>query len=408
MERNRIAWLIVAVLWVVAGLNYLDRQVIFAVFPPLRQDLHLSDFQLGLLSTSFLWVYAILSPISGYLGDRFGRSRVIAISLMVWSAVTWATGEVHDFPQLVTARALMGISEACYLPAALALISDLHGPSTRSLATGIHTSGIYAGMMAGGVTGGWLAQHYGWRAPFHILGIIGLVYLVVLLPVTRLQPRLVPAHQPEFFQSMREVFQLPGYGSMLTVFITTSMANWTLYTWLPLYLYEHFHLSLTEAGAYTMYTYAASIAGIVGGGWFADRWGTVNPRGRILTQAVGIAACVPSLCLLATTPNLAILVPSLIVYGIGKGLYDSSIMPVLAQVARPELRSTGYGVFNFAGCLAGGIMAPLAGWLKQSIGIEGSFLGVSILLVLSALILAAMRGSPQEVSAANSAEFKSA
>lgn len=391
MNTPRAAWVLVAVLWLVAALNYLDRQVIFSVFPPLRQDLNLSDVQLGLLGTAFLWVYAFLSPVCGYVADRFGRARVISVSLAVWSAVTWATGQAHSFPQLLAARALMGISEAFYLPAALALISDRHSEATRSLATGIHTSGIYAGMIAGGVAGGWLAQHYGWRAPFTILGIAGLVYMAVLLPVMRRQPPYAPAMRPRFTDSVRQVFRLPGYNSMMAVFIATSMANWTFYTWLPLYLYEHFHMSLAVAGAYTIYTYTASVAGIVGGGWMADRWGTANIRGRVLAQAVGVAASAPALCVLASTSSREVLIAALIVYGIGKGLYDSSIMPVLAQVARPDLRSTGYGLFNLAGCLAGGVMTPLAGWLKKSIGIEGSFFIAAAILLLSSILLARMR-----------------
>ena len=391
MKPGRGAWILVAVLWLVAALNYLDRQVVFSVFPPLREDLKLSDVQLGLIGTAFLWVYAALSPISGYVADRFGRARVITLSLLVWSAVTWATALVRDFPQLIATRALMGISEACYLPAALALISDRHSPSSRSLATGIHTSGIYAGMMAGGFSGGWLAEHYGWRSPFRILGIVGLVYLLLLFPVMSRQPRFVPAQRPRFGESIAQLFRLPGYNAMLTVFIATSMANWTFYTWLPLYLYEHFHLGLAEAGAYTMYTYAASIAGIVGGGWLADRWGAANQRGRLLTQALGVGASVPALCVLAASPAVASLAPALVIYGIGKGLYDCSIMPVLAQVARPELRSTGYGVFNLCGCLAGGVMAPLAGWLKRSIGMEGAFFGAAAILAVAALLLVNMR-----------------
>lgn len=394
MRSGRKAWILVAALWPVAALNYLDRQVIFSVFPPLRGELNLSDVQLGLLGTAFLFVYAVLSPISGYLADRFGRARVIVASLLVWSAVTWATGQARDFGQLIGARALMGISEAFYLPAALALISDRHGDSTRSLATGIHTSGIYAGMIAGGASGGWLAQQYGWRSPFVSLGIAGLVYLVVLIPVMRFQPRLPAAIRPRFFNSIRELARLPGYNAMLTVFIGTSMANWTFYTWLPLYLYEHFHMTLAEAGAYTMYTYSASVAGIVGGGWIADRWCARNPRGRTLIQAIGVGASVPALCVMAGASSVGALIPALIAYGLGKGFYDSSIMPVLAEVARPDLRSTGYGIFNLGGCLAGGVMAPLAGWLKQSIGMEGAFVVAAGILAVSALLLSRLRVPP--------------
>jgi MFS transporter, Spinster family, sphingosine-1-phosphate transporter len=385
MNGSRKVWILVAALWPVAALNYLDRQVIFSVFPPLRAELKLSDVELGLLGTAFLWVYAVLSPISGYLADRFGRARVIVVSLMVWSSVTLATGQVHDFAQLIGARALMGISEAFYLPAALALIVDRHGESTRSLATGIHTSGIYAGMIAGGASGGWLAQQYGWRAPFTILGLAGLIYLLLLFPVMRLQPKFKLAVRPRFAGSVRELFRLPGYNSMMAIFVGTSMANWTFYTWLPLYLYEHFHLGLAAAGAYTMYTYTASVAGILAGGAIADR------RGRVLVQTIGVGACVPALCVMAATGSVATLVPALIVYGLGKGFYDCSIMPVLAHVARPELRSTGYGLFNLGGCLAGGVMAPLAGWLKQSIGMEGAFFVAAAILALSAVLLLRLR-----------------
>ncbi len=391
MKTSRAAWALVAVLWVVAALNYLDRQVIFSVFPPLRQDLHLSSLQLGLLGTAFLWVYAVLSPVCGYLADRFGRTRAITASLLVWSAVTWATAHVHSFGQLAGTRALMGISEAFYLPAALALISDHHGERTRSLATGIHTSGIYVGMIAGGAGGGWLAQRYGWRAPFQLLGIVGLAYLAVLAPVMRRARVESSAAPPRFLGSVRELMRLPGYGWMAAVFVGTSLANWMFYTWLPLYLYEHFHMSLAGAGAYTTFTYVASVVGIVSGGWLADRWGTAAVRGRLLTQAVGVCAGAPALFALGTTASHHVLAAGLVVFGVGKGLYDANIMPVLAQVARPELRSTGYGVFNFLGCLAGGISAPLAGWMKSGIGLEGALMLAGAVLLLSSVLLLRIR-----------------
>src|SRR5689334_20867194 len=134
----RYEWALVALLWVVALLNYLDRQIIFAVFPLLQADLHVSSVQLGFLGTSFLWVYGLLSPLGGYVADRFGKRSVILGSLVVWSAVTWLTGHARNYGELLIARGLMGISEACYLPAALALIADFHGSATRSRATGLH------------------------------------------------------------------------------------------------------------------------------------------------------------------------------------------------------------------------------------------------------------------------------
>ena len=181
MKSSRAAWLVVGLLWVVAMLNYLDRQVIFSLFPPIRADLKATDFQLGLLGAAFLWVYGLLSPFSGYLADKYDRVKVILVSLFVWSAVTWLTGHARGFNELLFARGLMGISEAAYLPAALALIADYHKPATRSLATGIHQSGLYAGIALGGVFGGWMGEHYGWRAAFASLGLVGVAYAVVLL-----------------------------------------------------------------------------------------------------------------------------------------------------------------------------------------------------------------------------------
>src|SRR5947209_276333 len=166
MTPRRYGWLLVGVLWVVALLNYVDRQVIFSMFPLLARDLSLSAVQLGLLSTVFLWVYGLLSPFAGFAADRFGRGRLITASLLVWSAVTLATGLSRTYGQLVAARAVMGLSEACYLPAALACIAQHHGSRTRSLAVGIHQSGLYVGLILGGAAGGWAGERYGWRVPF--------------------------------------------------------------------------------------------------------------------------------------------------------------------------------------------------------------------------------------------------
>lgn len=390
MSRAQSVWGLVVVLWVVAALNYLDRQVIFSVFPPLRAELHLSDVQLGLLGTAFLWVYAALSPVCGYLADRFGRARSITVSLFFWSAITWATGQTRTFTQLIAARASMGISEAFYLPAALAMISERAG-ERRSLATGIHTSGVYLGLVLGGAGGGWVAQHYGWRAPFSILGLFGVAYLAILVPAMRRSAPAVPSEPVRFGESIRELLRLPGYLSMCAVFITTSMANWTLYTWLALYLYERFHMSMALAGAYTTYTYVASAAGIVGGGWLADRWNATDAGGRLFTQTAGIALQAPALLVMALTTSRPVLIAGLIAFGVGKGLYDCNIMPVLAQVARPSLRSTGYGIFNMLGCFAGGLMAPLAGWMKSSIGMSGAFEVAAAVLFLSTILMFRMR-----------------
>ncbi len=394
MTRTRYAWAVVALLWVVAALNYVDRQVIFSVLPLLQADLNLSPAQLGLLSTVFLWVYGILSPFAGFLADRFGRVKVILVSLLVWSAVTWLTGHARNLGELLTARALMGISEACYIPAALGLVADYHGPRTRSLATGLHQSGLYAGLVLGGIGGGWMGEHYGWRFAFTILGAIGILYVLFLRFALR-KPDAGPrsaADVPRFGSSLRSLAALPGYRTMATVFTLTSVANWVVYAWLAFYLYERFGMSLTLAGfSATFYVHASSFAGILIGGWLADTWSRRSSRGRLLTQTLGVAIGGPCLFLVGFTDSMAVLIAALVFYGVGRGLYDCNTMPVLCQIARPDLRSTGYGIFNFASCIAGGVATALAGILKDAIGLGVAFQAGAVIVLFSAFLLWLLR-----------------
>ena len=391
MNRTRYGWALIGLLWVVALLNYIDRQVIFSVLPLVKADLKLTDVELGLLSGVFLWVYGILSPVAGYLGDRFGRVRMILLSLLVWSAVTWATGHARTSGELLAARALMGISEACYLPAALALIADYHGDRTRSLATGLHFSGIYVGIVLGGGGGGWMGEQYGWRLTFTILGIFGIVYTGILRLRLKDTARAA-ATPPRILASLRELMRLRGFPALVLIFSTTSVANWIVYTWLPLYLYERFGMSLTAAGfTATFYIQAGSVAGILLGGKVADAWARSSPSGRLFTQAAGLSAAAPFLFLAGSTSAIGFLIAGLLVFGIGRGMFDCNAMPVLCQIARPDLRATGYGIYNCAGCLIGGLMAAVAGALKEAFGLTASFQIAAVLLFFSAMALLRLR-----------------
>jgi predicted MFS family arabinose efflux permease len=380
-------WILVALLWVVALLNYLDRQIIFSVFPLLKSDLHISDLQLGFLGTAFLWVYGILSPCGGYIADRFGRRRVILVSLGVWSAVTWWTGHSHGYNELLTARALMGISEACYLPAALALIADYHDDRSRSQATGLHQSGLYAGIVLGGAAGGWMGDRYGWRAAFVVLGVVGVVYALILTFSLREAPRKSAhdeAGQVPFLAALGELMTARPFLVVVGVNSMVSTAYWCVYTWLALYLYERFHMSLTVAGfSSTFYIQAASFIGILAGGYLADRWTRTDPRGRLLTQTIGLTAAGPFLFLVGTTGSEWILLPCLVLFGLGRGFFDCNLMPVVCQVVSPNLRATAYGILNCTSCLMGGAMALAGGLLKEWIGL-GAALQISALMLIAA------------------------
>ncbi len=406
-KNSRYAWIVVGLLWLVWLLNYLDRQVVFALFPLLKRDLALSDLQLGLLGTSFLWVYAFASPFSGYAADRYGRKGIIVVSLLVWSLVTWLTGMARNLPELLATRGLMGISEACYLPAGLALIAAWHSPATRSRATGIHYSGSYLGTVLGGLAGGYFGERYGWRPVFAVLGVAGIVYSTVL--AVTLRDRTTVKEKTEQTPALRaaiaELFRLPGYPMLVLIFGAVSIGDWIIYTWMPAYLFENFHMSLAQAGfSSTFYLRAGAVFGILAGGWLADTWATRNPRGRILTQAIGLLAAGPFLFLSGATGSAPFLLAGLAVYGFGKGSYDCNNMPVLCQISRPCLRSTGFGIYNFAGCLAGGGIAAVAGALKSSIGLAASIKVAGVIVFAAGLLLGRIMPSDQTGASPASAQ----
>jgi MFS family permease len=396
MSGRHYAWLLVGLLWVVAFLNYIDRQVIFSLLPLVEKEFHLTGAELGFLSTVFLWVYGLASPCAGYVADRFGRVRVILVSLLIWSLVTWATGHARTYGELVAARALMGLSEACYLPAALALIADHHGERTRSLATGLHQSGLYTGIVVGGVGGGWLGESFGWRSPFSLLGGAGVAYFALL--AWGLRRSSVPATAGparNLAGSVGELSRLRGFWRLALAFSAVGLANWLVYTWLPLYLYERFRMTLTSAGfSATFYIQAASFAGIFVGGLAADYWGSRHRKGRIWVQTAGLVAAAPFLFLIGAVNSQALLIVALLVFGMGRGIYDSNAMPVLCQIAPAQLRSTGYGIFNLLACIVGGVATAAAGYLKSAIGLGLAFQAAAAILITAALVLLTVQPKP--------------
>ena len=387
-------WVVVALLWVVAALNYVDRQVIFTLFPLLRTDLHLTSVQLGMLGTVFLWVYGAVSPFVGYLADRFSRRKVILVSFGIWSLVTLFLGFAHTYAQVLTAQALMGLSEACYLPAALALIADYHGEASRSRAVGLHQSGLYAGIVLGGVAGGWIGEHYGWHIVFYVLGTGGLIYLVVLMLGLKDPPRqereAVEAGDKLPFSAA--IAELSGNGAfllLLAAMTLVSIALWCVYAWLPVFLFERYHLSLASAGfSSTFYIQIASFAGILSGGWLADAWSRSSRRARGWTQAIGLMLAGPGLVLVGSTFSWWVLIPCLLCFGLGRGFWDANLMPVLCQVVSDRLRATAYGIFNSAGCIGGGVMALVAGMLKETLGLAAALEISGACIVVAAMCIA--------------------
>jgi len=399
----RTAWLTVWLLVPVALLNYLDRQMLAAMKSSMMEDIPdiATRANWGIVLGSFKWVYAILSPVGGYLADRLSRRHVICASLFVWSAITWATGHVDSFAGLVAARAIMGVSEAIYIPAALALITDFHLGPTRSRAVGLHQMGIYAGIIIGGFSGYVAdAPSLGWRFAFSAAGLAGVLYSVPLFLLLRNPPRAVQTGQGA--SPLAAVRTLAGSRDFLLLvlyFTLPAIAGWVVKDWMPDILKERFGLGQGEAGvSAVVYVQIASIVGVLAGGWLADKWMQRTSRGRILTSALGMACFLPALFGVGNAPTLAVAVGFLMLFGLGWGFFDCNNMPILCQVVRPDLRATAYGVMNLASTSCGGFADYGFGVLRdQQVPLNGIFGAFAAVALLSIVVVLCIR--PRDFSA---------
>ena len=360
---GRYAWIVVALLFPVALLNYLDRQMIAAMKVSVMAGVSGMELesQWGYMLGQFKWVYAVLSPVGGYVADRFSRRWTICGSLIAWSFVTWLTGHATSYDGLLWTRTAMGISEAFYIPAALALISDYHRGATRSRATGIHQMGIYCGVILGGFAGYAAdAPALGWRWAFDFTGLAGILYaipLTLLLRDVRRAPGTDGA-RPSAAGSIRELLGNASFLLLVAYFTLPALAGWIVRDWMPAILQQSFNISQGLAGvSATLYWQLAAIFAAFGGGWLADRWMRRTERGRIYVSAIGMTLIIPALFGVGNSPGLGsfgLAIFSLVLFGVGWGFFDTNNMPILSQIARPQLRATGYGIMNFVSISCGG------------------------------------------------------
>lgn len=407
INESRTAWLIVALLVPVALLNYLDRQMLAAMKLSMMGDIPdiATKANWGIVLGCFKWVYAGLSPVGGYVSDRLSRRHVITLSLFVWSAVTLATGYVTTFQQLIVARAVMGISEAFYIPAALALISEFHVGETRSRAVGLHQMGIYAGLILGGFSGHVADDpSLGWRWAFEACGIAGVVYAVPLFVLLRNPPQDKRSMRMELSPAIavRELLTNFSFFLLVLYFTLPAMAGWIVKDWMPDILREQFGLGQGMAGvSAVLYVQAASLIGVGLGGWLADRWMLRTVRGRILVSALGTSFFLPALFGVGNAGSLGVAVGFLILFGIGWGFFDCNNMPILCQIVRPELRATGYGIMNFVSIGCGGFADWGFGLLRDRHVPLNAIFGVFAEIALLSIFIV-LRIRPVETNASNS------
>jgi MFS family permease len=382
------AWRVVVLLCIVGCLNYLDRTMITTMRGSIVQAMPMTDAQFGLLTSAFLWVYGILSPFAGFLADHFSRSRVIIVSLFIWSAVTWMTAYATTFEELLATRILMGISEACYIPAALALIVDYHNGPSRSLASGIHIAGIMVGQSLG-FTGGWIAEKYDWTMAFSVFGVFGVVYSFVLMLSLKDAPKSTEVvekteEKVNFFKAVKSLFSEPSFLLLVVFWSFLGIIGWMIAGWIPTYYQEHFNLSQGEAGLYaTGYLYPASIVGVILGGFLTDRWGRRNPNSQIYIPMIGLCIAAPCIFIASYTNVLPLAIAMFMVYGLTRMFSDANMMPILCLTADPRYRATGYGILNLFACIIGGLSVYAGGVLRdKQIELGSIFQSAAALMIL--------------------------
>lgn len=393
-------WVVVGLLWVVALLNYMDRQMLSTMQEAMKADIvELQKAEaFGALMAVFLWVYALLSPFAGMVADRLSRKWLIVGSLIVWSAVTLLMGYAQDFKTLYALRAIMGVSEALYIPSALSLIADWHEGKSRSLAVGIHMTGLYVGQAIGGF-GAILAAALSWRMTFHWFGIIGVVYGLILIVFlhenpkheTAPAPKLAsgtPVRKESIFKGLGVVLGTWAFWVILIYFAVPSLPGWATKNWLPTLFRDNLGISPERAGIISTLTIAAaSFVGVIAGGRLSDNWVKKNIRGRVYTGAIGLGLTIPALVLLGLGHSMFPLIAAGLLFGVGYGMFDANNMPILCQFISSKYRATAYGVMNMTGVAMGALVTTLLGrWKDQGVSLGVSF-AVLGLIVIAALAM---------------------
>ncbi|MFC5683098.1 MFS transporter [Flavobacterium sp. MAHUQ-51] len=388
-------WIVVGLLWLVALLNYMDRQMLATMRPSMETDIPelVSGENFGRLMAIFLWIYALMSPISGIIADKLNRKWLIVGSLFVWSAVTYAMGYATTYHQIYWLRALMGISEALYIPAGLSLIADYHQQKTRSLAIGIHMTGLYVGSALGGF-GATIAATYSWHITFHYFGLIGVAYAFILVFLLRdrksTEKETAPSdsviikNKNSLFKGLALLFSNISFWVILFYFAIISLPGWATKNWLPTLFSENLGIPMEQAGPIaTIAISFSSLLGVVFGGILSDKWVQKNVKGRVYTSAIGLSLTIPALLLIGFGDSLFNVVGAALCFGIGYGMFDANNMPIICQFVSSKYRATAYGILNMTGVGCGALVTSLLGK-----SLDGGTLGFGFAMMAIVVVIA--------------------
>lgn len=386
-------WELIILLWLAFFFNQADRQIFNVVLPSIRDDLGLSDANMGLIATILILVYGLLVPIAGMFGDRFNKKYIIIISLMVWSSATLVTGLSYTLLQLIFLRSVAtGGGEAFYSPSANAIIGEYH-QKTRALALSIHQTALYVGIICSGYLTGFIADLYGWRTAFYVFGGFGIVLAVILyfrMKDTIVLQNSISTHNST--KSMKEVlsvfFKKPTALLLTLAFAGMNFVGIGFITWMPTFLHEKFNFSLARAGFdATFYHHTAAFIGVLVGAWFADKLANRIVGVRGLVQMAGLFIGAPFIYLMSKSDSILIIYVALAIFGLCRGIYDSNIFAALYDVIEVPFRSAATGFMLTFAFIIGAIAPYVLGVLKPTFGLSNGLALLSVVYIFSALCI---------------------
>ena len=389
-SASRLLWLLFAV----NLFNYIDRQILFAVFPAIQADLHLSDTQLGLLASAFMWVYLSAAPVFGLLADRRSRPRLMGLGVGIWSLATALSGMVRSYGQLLMGRALVGVGEASYGAVAPAMLSDAYEPAHRGRALALFSMAIPVGSALGYLLGGAFEQALGWRAAFFIVGIPGLwlAWTVGRLPdVTRggldgsgsASPAVAAPRVADYLELLKTKSYLLNCLAMTAM----TFAVGGLAAWVPTYLVRIRGMGLAEANlVFGLLTLVSGLGGTIVGGWLGDRLLPRLPTAYFLVSGIGLALSVPCAAAVILLDDRTWVLVAIFLAEVFIFLNTGPLNAIIANVSRSQVRATAYAVNIFVIHALGDAISPaLVGAVSDRVGLATAFWIAPGALALGAL-----------------------
>lgn len=411
LKKDNYKWEVLVLLWIAFFVNQADRQVFNVVLPLIKEDLALSDVQIGTIATAFNLVYALLVPMAGYIGDLFSRKWIVSLSILFWSVATMFTGLSNGMIMLIVMRSVAtGGGEAFFGPSNYALLASYHNRETRSFAMSIHQTSYYVGVILSGFVAGYIGQHYGWRSAFLVFGAVGVIHAVVMIFRLRdkkeegvevrseggrvktenenLKSDEVKKEKISLFEGFRVLFTTPT-AIMLTVGFSGLIFVLTGYlTWMPTYLFEEFNMSLAEAGFHSMfYTHLFAFFGVMIAGKLSDKLAGKNPANRILLQAGGLLFAVPFIILMGNSGTLAAIYIGFAGFGFARAFFDANTYTVLYDVIPEKYHSSASGVMIMLGFAVGSLSPLILGLMKPVLGLSFSISSLAVIWLVCGLLM---------------------